>query len=492
MPTLDVLVRALGDDLAPVPPAVPVPRREVTGVHVSELTDPTPYLSGGELLLTTGMGLTGQTAQARAYAARLARHGIAGLGLGLGPVHTSVPDTLVEACAAAGLPLLSVPGPTPFLAVARTYWSLLAAAGQEELTAALGAHRDLVRAAAGPTPVTAVVRILAAAVEGWAARLGPSGEVLEVWPRRRRTHARQIAAEVARLRVAGPHSSATFPLGDEDVVLHPLAGHGRLSGFVATGCPRPMRAADRQLVLTACALLALQSEQQRRGVAASRASRACVARLLLTGHVDAARSLAADLGLGVPPRRVRLLGLAGPAGAVDDVLDALEAAVATPPRELIALSEAEEVWAPLDPADVPAALDAVRGLTAGHPVGARALLGAQTALPDLHHQLATLRRALAAQLPGTVRDMGADGARALAAAPSLEPLLSYRRADLVPAVAAYLRHRGQWERAAADLGVHRNTLRHRIGTAARLLGADLDDPDVASRTWLAMRERHLA
>ncbi|MFD1660431.1 PucR family transcriptional regulator ligand-binding domain-containing protein [Streptomyces caeni] len=492
MPTLDVLVRALGDDLAPVPPSVAVPRREVTGVHVSELTDPTPYLSGGELLLTTGMGLTGQTAQARAYAARLARHGITGLGLGLGPVYASVPDALTEACAAAGLPLLSVPGPTPFLVVARTYWSLLAAAGQEELTAALGAHRDLVRAAAGPTPVTAVVRILAAAVEGWAARLGPAGEVLEVWPRRRRAHARQIAAEVARLRVAGPHSSATFPLGDEDVVLHPLAGHGRLSGFVATGCPRPMRPADRQLVLTACALLALQSEQQRRGVAASRASRACVARLLLAGHVDAARSLAADLGLGVPPRRVRLLCLAGPAGAADDVLDALEAAVASPPRELIALPEAGEVWALLDPADVPAVLDAARGLTTGQPLGARALLGAETGLPGLRHQPAALRRALAAQPPGTVRDMGADGARALAAAPSLEPLLSYRRADLVPAVAAYLRHRGQWERAAADLGVHRNTLRHRIGTAARLLGADLDDPDVASRTWLAMRERGLA
>ncbi|MBM7092739.1 hypothetical protein JTP67_30400, partial [Streptomyces sp. S12] len=75
---------------------------------------------------------------------------------------------------------------------------------------------------------------------------------------------------------------ATFPLDDEDVVLHPLAGRGRLTGFMATGCPRPMRGADRQLVLTACALLALHSEQQRRGTAAARASRACVARLVMT------------------------------------------------------------------------------------------------------------------------------------------------------------------------------------------------------------------
>ncbi|NBM17995.1 PucR family transcriptional regulator [Streptomyces sp. GC420] len=492
MPTLDVLVRALGDDLAPVFPENPMPRREVTGVHVSELTDPTPYLSGGELLLTTGMGLTGQTTQARAYATRLAGHGIAGLGLGLGPVHSSVPGTLIEACSDAGLPLLTVPAPTPFLVVARTYWSLLAAAGQEELTAALGAHRDLVRAAAGPAPASAVVRILAAAVEGWAARLGPAGEVLEVWPRGRRASAREVADEAARLRAAGPHSSATFPLGDEDVVLHPLAGRGRLSGFVATGCPRPMRAADRQLVLTACALLALQSEQQRRGTAASRASRACVARLLLSGRADAARSLAAELDLCTLPRRVRVLGLAGPAGAADDILDALEPAVAAPHRQLIALAEPDEVWALLDPADVPTALEAVRRLTTEHPVRAKALLGAETGLSELHHQPAALRRALAAQSAGTLRDMSAEGEDTRTAAPSLEPLLSYRRADLVPAVAAYLRHRGQWERAAADLGVHRNTLRHRMGTAVRLLGADLDDPDVASRTWLAMRERGLA
>ncbi|MGA5699079.1 PucR family transcriptional regulator [Peterkaempfera bronchialis] len=492
MPTLDVLVRTLGADLAPVTPAEPPPR-EVTGVHVSELTDPTPYLSGGELLLTTGMGLTGQTAQARAYAARLAGHGASGLGIGLGPVHQQVPATLAAACEAAGLPLLVVPAPTPFLVVARTYWSLLAAAGQEELTATLGAHRDLVRAAAGPDPVPAVVRTLAGAVEGWAARLGPDGEVLEVWPRGRRASAHRVAAEAARLRVAGPHSSATFPLGAEDVVLHPLSGRGRLSGFVATGCPRPMQPPDRQLVLTACALLALQSEQQRRGIAASRASRACVARLLLAGYVDAARALAAELGLSAAPPRVRVLGLAGLTGAgADEVLDALEPAAARDRRQLLAAAEPDEVWALLGPADAPAALDAARRLATERWTGARTLLGAEAALPELHRQLPALRRTLAALPAGAVRDLGADGARGLTAAPSLEPLLHYRRTDLVPTVAAYLRHRGQWERAAADLGVHRNTLRHRIATAVRLLGADLDDPDVASRTWLALRENGLA
>ncbi|HLW94565.1 MAG TPA: PucR family transcriptional regulator ligand-binding domain-containing protein, partial [Solirubrobacteraceae bacterium] len=42
-------------------------------VHVSELEDPTPWLSGGELLLSTGMQLTGEEAQ-REYVRRLVGH----------------------------------------------------------------------------------------------------------------------------------------------------------------------------------------------------------------------------------------------------------------------------------------------------------------------------------------------------------------------------------------------------------------------------------
>ncbi|MFI6289025.1 PucR family transcriptional regulator ligand-binding domain-containing protein [Streptomyces sp. NPDC051018] len=488
MPALDDLVRLLGADLEPVSPTA-VPPAEVTGVHVSELTDPTPYLAGGELLLTTGMGLTGQTAQVRAYTARLAAHGVTALGIGLGPVHSTVPESLLRACETAGLPLLAVPAPTPFLTVARTYWSLTAAAGQEQLSAALGAHRDLVRSAAGPDPVRAVVRTLADAVEGWAAQLTPHGEVVAVWPREHRASARRIAAEVARLRMAGPHSSATFPLGADDVVLHPLTGRGPLNGFVATGCPRPMKAPDRQLVLTACALLALQGEQRRRGVTAARTARSCVARLLLSGHLDAARSLGADLGLPAIAPRVRLLALAGLTGGLDDVLDLLEPVAAGGGHQLLAVAEPDEVWALTGPDDTTAVRAAVRRLTGEWLPGARAVLGPPVSVAELHRQLPTLGRTLAAVPPGTLRDLSEHGAPT---APSLDPILGYTRTDLVGAVAAYLRHRGHWERAAADLGVHRNTLRHRMITAARLLDADLDDPDTASRTWLALRERGLA
>lgn len=66
-------------------------------------------------------------------------------------------------------------------------------------------------------------------------------------------------------------------------------------------------------------------------------------------------------------------------------------------------------------------------------------------------------------------------------------LRGYARADLVATVRAYLRHRGQWEGAARDLGVHRNSLRHRMAIVSVLLQADPDDPDVAANLWLALR-----
>jgi purine catabolism regulator len=488
MPTLRDLSGALGEGLAPVGP-LQGGDSDVTGVHVSELVDPTPYLAGGELLLTTGMPLTGQSAQARAYAARLARHGTAGLGLGLGPVYQEVPAPLVRACEAVGLPLFTVSAPTPFLAVARAYWNQLAEAGQAELNASLGAHRDLVRAAGQRDPVSAVVRALASAVEGWAARLSPDGRVMEVWPRARRATARQLRSEIERLRTAGPHSSATFPLADEDVVVQPLSRAGRLVGFVATGSPRPMRLPDRQLVLAACALLALQLDQRHQAVTRARVQRGCVLRLVLGGQVAAARSLSADLGLDTVPVRGRLVAVAPPPSVTaDDLLDRWERGDFAGPVWLT--EEGSVLWVLGSESTVGAVLDDLRTLVHTEP-GIRAVTSPGGLVDSLAAQHSALLGELERCPAGQVSPMG--GASDLTAAePHLEALRAYGRADLVGTVAAYLRHRGHGERAAAALGVHRNTLRHRMAAATKVTGADLDDPDVASRLWLALRRAGLA
>ena len=76
----------------------------VQWVAVSELEDPTPYLEGGELLLTTGLRL-GERDWVR-FVERLANAGVSALGLGVGLTHQRTPAGLVAAAEAAGLPLI--------------------------------------------------------------------------------------------------------------------------------------------------------------------------------------------------------------------------------------------------------------------------------------------------------------------------------------------------------------------------------------------------
>src|SRR4051795_7168586 len=79
----------------------------VRWVHISELLDPTPWLSGGELLLTTGLQLE-HPEQQRDYVTRLAGHDLAGLGFGTGFSHDTVPAALAETAEELGFPLFEV------------------------------------------------------------------------------------------------------------------------------------------------------------------------------------------------------------------------------------------------------------------------------------------------------------------------------------------------------------------------------------------------
>jgi purine catabolism regulator len=88
----------------------------VRWVHSTELTDPTPWLKGGELLLTMGIQLDGPKTQ-RELIDRLADHEIAGLGLGIGFTHKRLPAALVTAARKRAFPLFEVPYELPFIAI---------------------------------------------------------------------------------------------------------------------------------------------------------------------------------------------------------------------------------------------------------------------------------------------------------------------------------------------------------------------------------------
>lgn len=92
--------------------------RDVRWVAVTELADPRPFLSGGELVLTTGLRQRTSAAQ-REFVDRLAEAGVAAIGFGTGLTHASVPAATLAAAVEHDLPVLDVPYGTPFLAVDR-------------------------------------------------------------------------------------------------------------------------------------------------------------------------------------------------------------------------------------------------------------------------------------------------------------------------------------------------------------------------------------
>src|SRR3954447_18065805 len=120
------------------------PDHALRWVHISQREDPTPWLSGGELLLTTGLQL-GDAAQQRAYLLRLVEHGLAGLGFGAGISHEHVPAALVAAAAEHDFPLFEVPYELPFIAITERAFSQLVNEQYAVLRRAISAHERLER-----------------------------------------------------------------------------------------------------------------------------------------------------------------------------------------------------------------------------------------------------------------------------------------------------------------------------------------------------------
>src|SRR5664279_5294165 len=70
--------------------------RRIEWAHSIELADPSPWLRGGELLLTTGLRLPfAGDDELRSYVDRLNRAGVVALGFGVGLSHARVPDAMV-------------------------------------------------------------------------------------------------------------------------------------------------------------------------------------------------------------------------------------------------------------------------------------------------------------------------------------------------------------------------------------------------------------
>ncbi|MDF3302705.1 PucR family transcriptional regulator [Streptomyces tropicalis] len=531
---LKLTVRA-GEDRLDVP---------VRWAHVSELADPVPYMEGGELLLITALKLDADDPEAmRRYVKRLAGAGVVGLGFAVGVTYEEIPAALVDAAREEGLPLLEVPRRTPFLAISKAVSAAIAADQYRAVTAGFAAQRELTRQtlSAGPEGLLAA---LAAQVDGWAALYDASGAVVATAPEWAGRRAARLTAEVERLRDRpAPASSVVgVPESEDRVELHSLGTGRRPRAALAVGTAAALGTAERYAVHSAIALLTLTTERSRSLHAAEQRVGSAVLRMLLAGQPDHARAVAGDLygslldapfrvivaeaapasaarahadarGPAAPAAPAPAGGGSGPLAALAEAVEAAaarsgEAVLVVPEGERLVVLAADRGAAVTACADHAAALEAARAAAVREQPGAdedepvvglsapAGPIAAAGAYRQAEQALSVARRRgrvcveheqLAA---GSVLPLLADDAVRAFADGLLRALYEHDatgRGDLVASLRAWLSRHGQWDAAAADLGVHRHTLRYRMRRVEEILGRSLDDPDVRMELWLALK-----
>ncbi|MCB5170051.1 PucR family transcriptional regulator [Streptomyces bambusae] len=487
----------------------------VRWAHVSELADPVPYMEGGELLLITAMKLdAGDPDEMRRYVRRLAGAGVVGIGFAIGVNYEEIPEALLEAARAEDLPLLEVPRRTPFLAISKAVSAALAADQYRAVTAGFEAQRELTRAALSADGPAELLSRLAAHVQGWAALYDASGMVVAAAPDWAARRAARLTADVERLRERPAPASAVVGGAEDRVELQSLGTGRRPRGALAVGTGAPLGTAERYAVHSAVALLTLITERSRSLHDAEARLGAAVLSMLLEGQYAHALPVAGALHAGLLDRPFRLvLAQATAPEPLALLADAVESAAARAGEPVLVVPEPAAgrlvVLATDGGAALQACIDHTEALEGGEPgsgehradlvVGLSAPARPQTApeaLTQADQALAVARRRGRALVEheelaaGSVLPLLADDAVRAFADGTLRALREHDekgRGDLVASLHAWLSRHGQWDAAAADLGVHRHTLRYRMRRVEEILGRSLDDPDVRMELWLALK-----
>ncbi|MFE3442648.1 PucR family transcriptional regulator [Nocardia sp. NPDC059180] len=495
-PDLDLELRGGGAGLS----------REVTSALTTELSDPSPWLSGGELVLTTGIGLPLAPADRRRYVGALYESGVAAIGFGTGLSYPAVPDELIAAAEELGLPLLEVPLPTPFAAVVKRVMGRLAEQEYEGVLRASRAQPRMTRAAIQGGPA-ATIRELAVASSATVLLLDPAARVIDAYPAEVDAG---ILAEVAALVASGTASAVSIVAqgaGGATVTVQTISAGTVVHGYVAAVTSTALSHVDQVLLGHANSLLALDFEKPRRLRSTQNKLNSEALGLLLSADVD----------LG--PARAQVTHAADDQGLLramtllcesDDAVTRAESVVDEQmnraARQMFARRDGTRLTVLLRGGDDagfvrrvlggmgPAELKVLRvGLSTPHAVGEVSAAVEQSRLTASAAEFGG-RPVEFAALAGSALLTFPESRRVLDAVADtmVTPLLDHdtrHGTELLASLRAYLEANGHWESAAATLGVHRHTLRSRIARIETILGCDMDVARVRAELLLAIISR---
>ncbi|WP_035796020.1 PucR family transcriptional regulator [Kitasatospora mediocidica] len=490
--------------------------RQVSGVMTTDLYDPGRYLHGGELVLT-GMLWRTVPEDSERFVRTLAAGGAVALAAGEAEVGP-IPEDLIDACRRHRMPLLAVPDDVAFSSLTEFIGRQVSADRAADLAALVDRHRLLVSAAGGGGldavldllggdldldcwVLTPTARVVAGPAENLSAEARDQlvrAHLAAQRQRRRPPHRARLAAGAYSLLPAAADPSVEAPLADWVLVV---------AGDVTEWTGKRQQLAENLARLVAAERTRRDEGRRLRRRLADEvltllqrdADPAEISRTLYASSAMAARYEGAEPRPQEPDGSWLVLSAEGtglPDGMVRAVLE--EALTDTSDRALVAgAGTGAVIVLPAPDAAVPA--DALRELlapleaglgsegriTVGVSAPALEAGGLRGALEEARHA-----RRIAAARVGRVCVAGpeelASHVLLLAAVPDevrrafrsrlLDKVIAYdieHQADLVRTLEAFLRSDGSWTRCAAQLHVHVNTLRYRIGRIEELTGRDL-------------------
>jgi len=486
-------------------------------VHISELLDPTPWMSGGELLLTTGIQLHTEEQQ-RTYVRMLVDHHLAGLGFGTGIEHDQIPAPIVEEAERLGFPLFEVPYEMPFIAITEKAFARLVNDQYEVLQRGIAVHRRLEQLVLEQRGLGEVTRALSAALGGTVVMLDWQCEVMASANFRRtlsHTALSAIRAEATEQNASG--RPLAFEPGHDDVAGRALAlpvsaepQAGPRAWIVAIRDTGGLGEFERLILQQAVTIVALELMRRRVVQETERRLAGDILVEVIAGELDAAElrgrlrpfGLGAEaamlvFSLGDPPSAEATLetalveeGAATLVATHDGLLCAVVDSAAGDPVELAKTARdalAREHGAVRAAASRPTGVGHLRRafFEARYALGATAMLDGRAPDVSSWRDLGALQFLLSVQ---------EDEALRLYCESVLGPIESGEGeygGELLRSLEAFVEHNGQWERAARELFCHRHTLRYRIRRVEQLTGRDLSSARDRIEFWLALKAREL-
>ncbi len=464
--------------------------RQVTSAHVSELTSPGDWLRGGELLMTVGLLLPMNLADCEDYLAECARAGVSAvaLGLGHGLPYQDCPEPLRIAAQRCEVPLLTVPDETPFIAITKWVFDVIASQEHGELQAAMEINKKLTAVATRSAALPALLSAWSATSDTPCVVCDGAAKLIAATPGTSASVVERAVAAVGAVTTTGTGWSMH---GEFEV--HTV-GAPVPSAYIVLGATMDTRTRASSTVLVA--LVALDVERRNLSGRAERQRRSQVfAQMLRPGiRAERARQLASGIGLAGTQYQVAVVD-AGDSETAESLVLRLE--VSLPDALMLMRGDVVEVAHP----DLGALTETLKnhalGLHTGigAPVGfdgfALSAMQARSLLP-VSARLGRIVTASEGETVSLLLSLGSDDAvrgfsdAVLAPLDQLDPK---ERLELLRTLDQWLSVNGAWDPAAARLSLHRNTVRNRIERIARLTGRRMDDGDDRMGLWLALKAR---